>query len=51
MPSPALTSVATCLLACGVLAEGDPAAVDKAAARHTEKDPKHPTTCETTWAK
>ena len=51
MTGPALTSTARCLLTCGVLAEGDWATVDKAAARHAEKDPKHPTSCETTWAK
>jgi hypothetical protein len=43
MPSPVLTATATCLDGCGVLAEGDPATVDKAAAKHTEKPPKHAT--------
>ena len=31
-----LTATATCHL-CGVLAEGDPAAADKASERHTKK--------------
>ena len=38
-----LTATARCLAGCGLLAEGDPQAADKTAARHTEKPPKHPT--------
>lgn len=43
----ALTAIARCLRGCGVLAQGDPEATDKAAAKHSEKDPKHPTATET----
>lgn len=42
-----LVTTARCLRGCGVLAEGDWEATDKAAAKHTEKPPKHPTETET----
>lgn len=38
-----LTATARCLAGCGLLAEGDPQAADKAGRLHTEKPPKHPT--------
>jgi hypothetical protein len=44
--SPQLTTTARCL-SCDWTAEGPWADVDKLAAAHTEKPPKHPTSCET----
>jgi hypothetical protein len=47
---PSLAATARCLApGCPWTAEGDPETADKAAARHTEKPPKHPTATETRW--
>jgi hypothetical protein len=49
--SPQLAAAARCLApGCDWAEAGDPAAVDKAAARHTEKPPRHPTATVTRWA-
>lgn len=45
-----LTAAARCLAwGCDWAETGDPAAVDKAADRHTTKPPKHPTATVTRW--
>ena len=44
-----LATTARCLR-CPWTADGDPAAVDKAAEKHTTRPPKHPTAVVTRWA-
>jgi len=46
---PSLATTAHCLR-CDWAQAGDPAAVDKAAEKHTTKPPKHPTATVTRWA-